>query len=261
VNCRDIDDLLITGAELTADARRHVSECAACQLLLASSQSQPVGPPDSEVLARIQGHIGQSLESVQPIASSAVYACAFVLISAVIGVAGAKLFGLQGWPVLTAPERAVILTVLAGAILLGALGMARDMRPGSPSVRGWVVFAAAFVGIEAVFVALFHDYSPGDFVRRGMICLRAGVACAIPAGLLMWLLLRRGYVVAPVSTGIAVGTAAGLAGVTALELHCGLLTVPHVAIWHAGVLVVSGVLGAGAGWFAGRRQQASVARA
>ena len=30
-----------------------------------------------------------------------------------------------------------------------------------------------------------------------------------------------------------------MAGLTALELHCPILTIPHVAIWHAGVVLIS----------------------
>jgi hypothetical protein len=121
------------------------------------------------------------------------------------------------------------------------------MRPGAKRIGGGLLFIWIFAAIEAVFLILFHDYSLGRFVHWGTGCLRAGLLCAIPAAFLMWFLVWRGYVLNPVSAGAAIGCIAGLAGLTALEIHCPILTVPHVAVWHAAVVVVCAAAGALAG--------------
>jgi hypothetical protein len=48
-----------------------------------------------------------------------------------------------------------------------------------------------------------------------------------------------------------VGTLAGLAGLTMLELHCANFQVLHVMLWHTAVMPVSGASGASMAW-AGR---------
>ena len=54
----------------------------------------------------------------------------------------------------------------------------------------------------------------------------------------------------PVPAGASIGAVAGLTGLTALEIHCPILTIPHVAVWHAGIFVVSVAAGALIGWIA-----------
>jgi hypothetical protein len=71
-----------------------------------------------------------------------------------------------------------------------------------------------------------------------------GVLHAIPAGLLSWLVLRRGFAVNFESAGLMAGTLGGLAGVGLLELHCPNFQATHILVWHTAVLVVSGALGA-----------------
>jgi len=82
------------------------------------------------------------------------------------------------------------------------------------------------------------------------VCLGIGVLHAIPAGLLSWLVLRRGFAVEPNSAGLSAGTLAGLAGVGMLELHCPNFQTAHVLVWHLGVLLASAGLGALCGWVA-----------
>jgi hypothetical protein len=147
-------------------------------------------------------------------------------------------------------QRITIFPVLLALAVMAAFTAARGMRPGAQALAGGVVFAISFVAEEAVFLSVFHDYSLGHFLHWGTGCLRSGLLCAIPVALLVWLLVRRGYIVAPVSTGVVIGSLAGMAGLTALESHCPILTIPHVAIWHVGVLIVSVAIGALIGWLA-----------
>ena len=103
---------------------------------------------------------------------------------------------------------------------------------------------------------VFDDYILGQFFRAGLRCLGLGMLTAVSAGILVWLLVRRGYILAPISAGCSIGALAGLTGLFGLELHCPILTIPHVAIWHAAVVAVSAALGAVGGWVGSRTHPA-----
>jgi hypothetical protein len=80
--------------------------------------------------------------------------------------------------------------------------------------------------------------------------LQAGVPYAIPAGLLFWLILRRGAILSPRTVGAAAGMLAGLVSTTVLEVHCPNLNVWHILVWHVGIALsglVAGLLIAVAG--------------
>ena len=112
--------------------------------------------------------------------------------------------------------------------------------------RGLLLIAG--LGLGAVLALCFRDYQTTRFIHAGLVCLAIGLLHAIVAGLLGWLVLRRGFAVNAVSAGLAAGTFAGLSGVAMLELHCANFQAAHVLVWHLGVLLVSSGLGALCGW-------------
>lgn len=261
MTCRDMNGILISArsrAELSAEGQEHIRTCAECRALVSSVDSADAqSTVDTALLERIRGSILSSAAPVRPLAPTAVFALAFVLIFGAIAYAGASRLGIHGLPVLTVVQRIAIFGVLLALAFLAAFTAARSMRPGARTLSGGVVFVITLVAAEAVFFSVFHNYSVGRFLHWGAGCLRSGLLCSIPAALLIWLLVRRGYILAPVSTGAAIGALAGMAGLTALELHCPILTIPHVAIWHTGVVVISVALGALIGWLAHLSSSAS----
>jgi hypothetical protein len=104
------------------------------------------------------------------------------------------------------------------------------------------------VALVSVFALSFHDYRVDHFVSAGLRCLFTGLAHAVPAALLTWWLLRRGWVVNSVAAGFLAGLLAGLVGVATLELHCSDFQAAHVLVWHALVAPISAVAGAMVGW-------------
>ena len=100
---------------------------------------------------------------------------------------------------------------------------------------------AALLG---VFGLLFHEYHTDHFISAGIACLLTGLACAAPAALLCWLLMRRGFAVSPVTAGLVCGALAGLAGVGLLELNCVNFQALHVIVWHTAVVAASAAGGA-----------------
>jgi hypothetical protein len=104
------------------------------------------------------------------------------------------------------------------------------------------------VVLAGVFALLFRDYRTDHFVSAGIVCLLTGLLHAVPAALLSWLVLRRGFAVNSASAGLAAGTLAGLAGVGMLELHCANFQATHILVWHTAVIPVSGAAGALVAW-------------
>ena len=255
MTCREADDALIeaAGRELPSPAQAHIAMCEGCRNL-ASAMAESGSP--YELSRRLRERVGNSIPStiarVRPLAPVVFWVALFLLIFAGIGAGAAGLLGMYGWPILSVAARLLIFSALLALSILAAFATARQMRPGARTVRGGLLLAVTFLAIETMFFAVFHDYNLGHFFRAGLKCLTSGLLTAVPAGVLVWLLVRRGYILAPISAGCAMGPVAGLTGLFALELHCPILTIPHVAIWHPGVLAVTAGLGATGGWIGSR---------
>ena len=207
---------------------------------------------DPSVLERVKQSVLPAVSPVTRLASPALYVAAFLGILTLVAVGAAALLGMNGFRALSAWERALIFAVLAACSAGAAVAITREMRSAAGRRIGGGMLLASAAAVTAAFVILFHNYETGAFVREGIPCLRAGVVCAVPAALLVLLVMRRGFVLDAAAAGIAVGTLAGLAGMTMLEIHCPNLKLVHVAFWHTAVILSSGA----AGWLMGRIRRA-----
>jgi hypothetical protein len=209
--------------------------------------------PSAETLDRIAqsitGSITGSLQPVRPISPPWMLASAVALICAVVALAGAAALGFAGIAKMSALERAAVFSVLLILVLASASELVSAMIPGSRRrLSSGGLLTVAGLGLAAVLALCFRDYHTTRFIHAGLVCLAIGLLHAIPAGLLSWLVLRRGFAVDALSAGMAAGTLAGLAGVGMLELHCPNFQAAHVLVWHLGVLLASAALGALCGW-------------
>jgi len=187
------------------------------------------------------------LQPVHPLASPWALALAFIMVFAAVAVLGAWALGVGGLPLLSGIQRAVIFPVLFAAGIVAAIAGVREMRPAGGRRIGSFALAMGTLAPLAAFALLFSDYDNPRFVAEGLKCLVAGVGCAIPAALALYLLLRRGFVLEWRAAGLAAGTLAGLAGICMLELHCPILKAPHLMLWHVAVVWVCGIGGSLAG--------------
>jgi hypothetical protein len=206
-------------------------------------------PVPAALLKRIGDSIEASLRPVRPLAPTWVLALGLVSIGAVIALSGAAIAGFQGFEALSLGARVLIfgtLLLLAGAAAMQAV---RQWIPGSPGrVAPGAMLAIVTAALLGVFALLFHDYRTEHFVSAGVACLITGLLYAIPAALVGWWLLHRGYVVNAVAAGLVTGMLAGLTGVTLLELHCTNFEALHLLVWHTLVVPVSAAAGAIVGW-------------
>ncbi len=198
----------------------------------------------SGLAERIRSQIRQDTKPVKPLAGVSHFTLLFLGVFAIISFLVALVTKLKALNVLTVGAAIVLLLTLYLAALFSATAIARSMRPASGRLYTWPLAMLAFAAYEALVFHLFNDYSTTLFVHYGSVCLFLGTLCAVLTAIPTWLILRQGFIVDPTRAGATVGLISGLAGLTALTLHCPILTVPHTAIWHAAVLVVA--VGAGA---------------
>jgi hypothetical protein len=200
---------------------------------------------DSALLESIRKPILADVQPVRPLPGTTALSAAFCLLFAAVTALGIYFLGFAGLHALSPLKRVAVCGFLLAFAVASAFSIASRMRPGARGILpGWALPAIAFAAFEGLFFVLLPDYRLGHYLDSGLICLRAGLLCALPAALLAPLLLRRGYVVAPVATGAAVGVGAGLVGLTVLEFHCPIETFPHVAVWHVAIMLISAAVGA-----------------
>jgi Negative regulator of sigma F len=212
----------------------------------ASKVAPRVGPA---LLKRIADSINSSLQPVRPLPPPWVLTGALALICAVLAVAAAASMGFYGVGKLSRGECVLIFSTLGILVWVTGKVFVTQLIPGSRQyLSGAALLTIISAALLGVFALVFRDYRTDHFVSTGIACLLVGVLMAIPAALLSWLLLRRGFAVNPVAAGLAGGTLAGLCGVTLLELHCPDFQALHVLVWHTAVVPVSAASGALMAW-------------
>ncbi len=242
MNCRDIENLLSEGKPLTAEAEKHVRDCAACRSLL-EVLSQPGPPFDSARVHKPLNDLLTQLAPVTPLPSDRVLIAftlgVFVAFTLVVGA----IVGVQGYLRMTPAERLLYCGAILFFGLLFSVAAAGAAIPGS-KVRvpvGWAV-ASCVVALACLVTSLFPYFELNQFVSRGVPCLRFGCGCGALFGLLSALFLNRGYVTKVRTTTVLIGCFGGLSGVAALSLHCSIQNAPHILVWHLGAIAV-GALG------------------
>ncbi len=187
------------------------------------------------------------LKPVRSLPPAWVFTLGFIAVFAALACTAAMILGLHGIRALNPEQRALIFPTLLAAAWIAAVACSRAMRPASGTELGFLALAFATGAFPALFSLIFHGYGTAHFVHEGIPCLVAGSAVAIPTGLVIALILRRGFVLKWSAAGIAAGSLAGLSGLAMLELHCPNLKAIHVITWHVAVVALSGVRG----WVAG----------
>jgi hypothetical protein len=206
--------------------------------------------PDPNGIEGAKAAIPRSIEPVRPIAPVPVFVSLFILVFMAVAAGGAAVLGVRGFPALSWTERVVISGVLLATAAMAAIASAREMSPaGGRRIAAAALVLTALI-LAIAFAGLFRNYDTSGFVAEGVPCLSAGLLFALPAGLVIWLLLRRGFLLDWRAAGIAGGTLAGLSGIGVLEVHCPILKAPHVMFWHLAVVLISGVAGFFIGWAA-----------
>lgn len=204
---------------------------------------------DPRLLAAITDSIKPTLRPVKPLPATWILASSLAAICTLVAIVGAARVGFYGFGELGALARWLIFSTLGILIYVMATAFADEMIPGSRRLaRASTLLASTTAALLIVFASLFHNYQTHHFLSAGLTCLKAGLLLAIPAGLLAWLVLRRGFALNPVVAGTVGGALAALAGVGMLELHCNNFQALHILVWHTAVVPAAAALGAAVGW-------------
>ena len=215
----------------------------------ARASREPDPGPDPETLNRIAASVQASLKPVRPLPSPWILAGGLLLVAGAVAVAGAARVGFFGIEQMAPWQRLLIFPALGILAVIAASELVSAMIPGSlRRISSGALLTVAIAALLVVFALSFRDYQTVHFISAGVTCLVVGTLHAIPAALLSWLVLRRGFAVKPVSAGLAAGALAGLAGLGVLELHCNNFQAAHVLVWHTAVVLVSATAGALAAW-------------
>jgi len=201
------------------------------------------------MLQRVADAIQPSFRPVRPLPPTWVMVVGLLLICATVSVAGAARAGFFGFAKMNLQDRLLVFPELALLACVAAGEFVHAMVPGSlRRISPGALLGFGSGALLVVFAFLFRDYQTDHFFSAGVVCLLTGVLHAIPAALLGWFLIRRGFAVNAVSAGLAAGVLGGLAGVGVLELHCPNFQAAHVLLWHTSVVPLSGAAGALVGW-------------
>lgn len=205
--------------------------------------------PAPAALERVADSIKPTLGPVRPLPPRWAMTAGLVLICSAVSLAGAARAGFFGFEKMDILERLLIFPVLVVLAWVAGEGFTHEMIPGSRTrVSPGALLGLGSAGLLVLFAFLFRDYRTDHFISVGIVCLLTGFLHAIPAALLAWLLLRRGFAVNFVAAGLVAGTLGGLAGVGVLELHCPNFQAAHVLVWHTAVVPLSAGAGALAAW-------------
>jgi hypothetical protein len=221
--------------------------------MLAQAANRAFPQGEESNTTRVEAAILKDLRPVRPLAPAWMLTLALLALFAVFAAASALALGMYGLHVLSPPQRALIFSALLPTACLAAVACAREMSPAGGTRRGAIALIFASLLFPAVFALAFHGYGVRNLVKEGIPCLVAGLCVAIPAGLAVALILRRGFVLDWSAAGVAAGALSGLAGLGMLELHCANLKAIHVIVWHVAVVVASGAIGFVAGRVAAAR--------
>jgi predicted anti-sigma-YlaC factor YlaD len=237
--CKRFEQAWLAGEPLNQQARDHLRECPACAALYEMMRRQPVEPLPSELEQRLIETAQRDLAPVKPIAAPYHYALLMLAASAAIASLALFKLGLAGWKNSGAPLRAYLAAWLLAGLGLGAVHIARLMVPGALlCVRPAVLTAVS--GVAVLLAAAFYPIRYYDhFVRALATCFAIGMAVAIPTGILVNLVLRRGFVVNRPAASLLAGLFSGFTALVVLFLFCPHLDAGHYLFAHMAVVAAS----------------------
>ncbi len=230
---------------ISTQARRHLGECERCRKLYQWMTEESVPTPGSaELYGKIQNRLASSLKPVKPQASTRSLAAQFWLLFLLFATPAIGMMGLAGLRQMDLLQMTGITVVLVLGGALVSLSLAWQMTPGSlQRIPSKVAVRVLITGFLLGTALLFPWHAPEAFFARGWHCFKVGMAMAVPAAFLFWLLVRRGAVLAISSLGGTLGAIAGLFSASVLQFTCSRQDAGHLLAWHGGVLVASILIG------------------
>lgn len=260
IDCKTVDRALDRQAgnrdmRLPQDVLQHLAECPGCRSLRKLFEAEPPAPPmTADLSAAIGRSLGESLRPVKPLPGRRIATLQLMALFAFFALALISNMGTAGVEHMNPFQLLAICVLLATGVWLFSASLVSQIRPGSyQRVPGRLLVAGFGAALLAGMALLFPWRGVQAFVAMGWPCLLGGLGIAVPAALLLWVIVRRGAPLSVGTLGATIGATAGLLGVTVLQFKCPLQEAPHLVVWHGGVLVVATVAGWAVAHLAHRR--------
>lgn len=140
------------------------------------------------------------------------------------------------------------LAIIGGVVLFSAVHPGRDLRRWSPYLflPMVVVGGGGVVALALTPPAMWGEMMLGTHWAMCVVCIP--IFATLPFALLIWA-LRKGAPTELARTGAVAGLVAGALGAAAYSLHCPDDSLPFVAIWYAGSILLCALAG---GWLGQR---------
>lgn len=197
-----------------------------------------------EILRQIAEGIATNLRPVRPIAAGRYFFGALVGIFVSFVAVAVYRMGAFSIAVMTPLQTAAILSALAIATCLLAYSLVNQMAPGSRHrIPPVLLLVGIAISLAITIAVLFQFQQERSFWIKCWGCIRAGTPIGILAAAPFWLVLRRGAILSPGTTGAATGLLAGLVGTSVLEIHCPNLDAWHILVSHLGVAIMCALAG------------------
>jgi hypothetical protein len=186
---------------------------------------------------------GGRLRNIFLIALAVGGAAALCLMLAVLGVPADPLGGKHIGLTIAA------LAFTLGLVTAGASFLVRAARPGEPGRKSLILVGVLFLailsaGITALLLARPAAWGEMVFGPLWAACLLCIPLFAVaPFASLVWA-LRSGAPTNHVQTGATAGMVAGALGATAVALHHPASSIPFIALWYGGPIVLCALAGA-----------------
>ena len=134
------------------------------------------------------------------------------------------------------------LAIIGGVVLFSAMHPGRDLRRWSPYLLLPIVLVGAG-GVVALALTPLSSWGPmmlGTHWTMCVICIP--LFATLPFALLIWV-LRKGAPTELGRTGAIAGLVSGSLGAAAYSLHCPDDSLPFVAVWYAGSILLCALIG------------------
>ena len=250
--------LLREGSVPGSAVRRHIGECSRCGTLYG-----PL-PPDlsatGELERCITARLIDGLKRVRPIPPHRSIVAWFIVLFSLLVLVAVSLTGRPGLAAMTAVQAAGMLGLFGIAAVLFAQSLSWQIAPGSRQRLNPVLVVAIFaVGFLAGAFLLFPTGDPRLWFHMGSECTRSGLLMAIPAGLLISVVVVRGFALSLPMVGATIGGAAGLVAAAGLQIRCNEHTAIHLGFWHGSVVAIAAFVGLLVGVLLGRLRRRTFA--
>ncbi len=251
ITCDEFDALLDLGDPLriSEQARLHAEGCPRCRALAEALNEARGAALPSSALAKAEAAAVGGLTPVRALRSPLIAAAATLAALACLALISVWVFGSHGWAA-RLPWQRIATYLGAGSVLLLSLAAAlREREPGFSLAAPWRYGVGALVVLLWTGPFVLYAFQPESrFWKHGSLCCLNGLLVGAAAGVVLWVVMRRGYLVSPRRAGWFAGIAAGCLAFIVQESYCPVVESGHSALWHGGVVAVLGTVGWIAGW-------------